>query len=140
LPDHRLTPGVASADVTPANIHTTICVSGYTSGLRHDDGRTVRPPSTYTTALKREQIFEYGYPDTRLADYEEDHLIPLEIGGDGYAAGNLWPEPYAGATGARIKDRLENRLHALVCQGLLGLRVAQAAIAGDWYVAYRKYG
>jgi hypothetical protein len=139
-PNHKLTPGVASADVTPANIHSTICVSGYTSGRRHDDGRTVRPPSSYTTALKREQIVEYGYSDTRLADYEEDHLIPLEIGGDGYAPGNLWPEPYAGADGARIKDRLENQLHTMVCDGRLGLRVAQAAIAGDWYTAYLQYG
>ena len=140
LPNHKLTPGVASADVTPANIHSTICVSGYTSGRRHDDGRTVRPPSSYTTPLKREQIVEYGYMDTRLADYEEDHLIPLEIGGDGYAPGNLWPERYAGANGARIKDRLENELRLLVCAGRLGLRAAQAAIAGDWYAAYRKYG
>lgn len=140
LPNARLTPGVASADVTAANIARTICVSGYTSGHRLDDGRTVRPASSYTTALKRQQIVLYGYADTRLADYEEDHLIPLELGGDGYAHGNLWPELYAGSAGARIKDKVENALHQLVCAGQVGLRTAQHAIATNWYAAYLKYG
>jgi hypothetical protein len=140
LPNARLTPGVVSADVTPAEINRTICVSGYSSGRRLDDGRTVRPPSSYTTALKRLQIVQYGYTDTRLADYEEDHLIPLELGGDGYARGNLWPEPYAGSTGARIKDRVENALHRLVCNGQVGLRTAQHVIATNWYAAYLTYG
>jgi len=140
LPIARLTPGVVSADVTPANVNRTICVSGYTSGRRLDDGRTVRPPSSYTTALKRVQIVQYGYADTRLADYEEDHLIPLELGGDGYARGNLWPELYAGSAGARIKDKVENALHRLVCGGQVGLRAAQHAIATNWYAAYLKYG
>lgn len=138
LPNASLTPGVASADVTPADISTTICITGYTSGRRHDDGRLVRPPESYTEALKREQIAEYGYADTNLADYEEDHLIPLELGGDGYAAGNLWPEPYAG-TGAHVKDQVENRLHELVCAGSLGLREAQHAIATNWFAAYQQY-
>lgn len=140
LPIARLTPGVVSTDVTPANINRTICVSGYTSGRRHNDGRKMRPPSSYTTALKRQQIVQYGYSDKRLADYEEDHLIPLELGGDGYAPGNLWPEPYAGSTGARVKDQAENALHRLVCNDRIALRVAQHAIATDWYAAYLRYG
>lgn len=135
LPNPVLTPGMASADVTPATIGSTICVAGYTAGRRHDDGRTVRPPESYTEALKRQQIAQYGYADTHLADYEEDHLIPLELGGDGYAAANLWPEPYAG-TGARVKDTLENRLKVLVCDGQLELRAAQQA---NWYAAYQRY-
>jgi hypothetical protein len=40
----------------------------------------VRPPTTYTNKLKAQQIAEYGYSDTSLSDYEEDHLIPLELG------------------------------------------------------------
>jgi hypothetical protein len=66
------------------------------------------------------------------------HLIPLELGGDGYAAGNLWPEPYASA-GAPVKDQLENRLRLLVCDGRQGLRVVQEAIAANWYAAYQRY-
>src|ERR1700687_3397736 len=122
LPNPVLTPGMASADVTPGTIASTICVSGYTAGRRHDDGRSVRSPES----------------DTRLADYEEDDLIPLELGGDGYAAGNLWPEPYAGA-GARVKDTLENRLKVLVCGGERELRAAQQAIATNWFAAYQHY-
>lgn len=138
LPNPGLTPGVASADVTPADITSTICVVGYTRGRRLDDGRTVRPPEAYTSSLKVQQIVQYGYTDKNPADYEEDHLIPLELGGDGYAVGNLWPEPYAG-NGARVKDQLENRMHQLVCSGQLGLRAAQQAIAGNWYAAYQRY-
>jgi hypothetical protein len=33
---------------------------------------------------------------------------------------------------ARVKDRLENRLHALVCAGKLSLPAAQQAIATDY--------
>jgi hypothetical protein len=138
MPNAGLTPGVPSGDVTPANIASTICVAGYTSGRRLDDGRTVRPPEAYTNALKLQQLVRYGYSDRSPGDYEEDHLIPLEVGGDGYAAGNLWPEPYAGE-GARVKDQLENRLHQLVCSDQLGLRTAQQAIAGNWYAAYERY-
>jgi len=41
----------------------------------------VRPPTSYTNALKVKQIADYGYSDTSTADYEEDHFIPLELGG-----------------------------------------------------------
>jgi len=38
-----------------------------------------------------------------------------------------------------VKDRLELRLLALVCQGKLPLAQAQHAITTDWVVAYRTY-
>jgi hypothetical protein len=47
---------VTNPDVTQDTIDSTICVSGWTS--------TVRPPSSYTTALKIQQIAEYGYTNT----------------------------------------------------------------------------
>ena len=37
------------------------------------------------------------------------------------------------------KDRLENKLHHLVCYGQLNLTAAQHAIVADWRVAYLKY-
>jgi hypothetical protein len=124
LPDPACTPGVADPRVTQANIHSTICVSGYTA--------TVRPPSSYTDSLKRQQIQAYGYSDTRLADYEEDHLIPLELGGSPTDPKNLWPEPRSGAFSASKKDALENSLRAQVCAGSLTLASARAAIATNW--------
>jgi hypothetical protein len=87
LPDPVCTPGAADPRVTQDNLQTTICVSGYTT--------RVRPSTSYTNALKRTQITEYGYTDTNLADYEEDHLIPLELGGHPSDPRNLWPEPWA---------------------------------------------
>jgi len=70
----------------------------------------------------------FALHDKALEDYEEDHLIPLEIGGAPRDARNLWSEAYAGPCGAQVKDKLENRLHALVCDGTLTLA---AAAAGD---------
>lgn len=133
LPDARITPGAISAAVTQANIHRTIC--------RYDYTRTVRPPEQYTEHLKRRQIREYGYTDHWLRDYEEDHLIPLELGGSPTSPENLWPEPLhvVGGWGAYRKDRLENRLNHLVCRGRLSLRAAQGAIATNWIGAYRRY-
>jgi hypothetical protein len=85
LPDPSCQPGATNPDVTQATIGSTICVSGRTS--------TVRPPTSYTNPLKVQQIAQYGYSDTSTADYEEDHLIPLELGGSPRSTLNLWPEP-----------------------------------------------
>ncbi len=124
LPDPICTPGVGDPRVTQANVLTTICVSGYTT--------KVRPSTVYTDALKVEQIKAYGYTDTALADYEEDHLIPLELGGHPTDPKNLWPEPRSGAYPAAMKDGIENSLHNKVCSGLMTLLAARASIAMNW--------
>ena len=127
------TPGAIDPRVTQSDIGSTICRTGYT--------KTVRPPSSYTTALKRQQLAtSYAYfADKATADYEEDHLISLELGGSPTEPANLWPEPYRGSEGARIKDKIENKLHALVCAGTVGLAAAQQSIASNWWAAYSKY-
>lgn len=127
LPDPQCTPGVADPRVTQDNILTTICVSGYTT--------RVRPSSRYTDALKAQQIKAYGYTDTDPADYEEDHLIALELGGHPTDSKNLWPEPRMGPYPAAKKDGLENSLHNQVCAGLMTLAAAQTAIANNWEAA-----
>jgi hypothetical protein len=55
-------------------------------------------------------------------------------------ATNLWPEPYDIVWNAHVKDRLEGRLHRMVCAGELDLATAQKAIAKDWISAYQQYG
>jgi hypothetical protein len=40
---------------------------------------------------------------------------------------------------AQVKDRLEGKLHELVCSGQLDLKTAQQAIAADWIGAYKFY-
>ena len=74
-------------DVTQATIAATICKRGWT--------RTIRPPTSYTDALKRTQLREYGLtgPTSR---YQEDHLISLELGGHPTDPRNLWPSRIPG--------------------------------------------
>ena len=132
LPNPVSQPGVYNPDVTQETIQSTICVSGYTS--------TIRPPVSYTDKLKGQQIVQYGYADTNKADYEEDHLIPLEVGGHPTDPKNLWPQPrYTTPYSAPMKDTLENTLHKMVCSGQLPLDTARQAIATDWIAAYRQY-
>ncbi len=104
LPDTHRTPGAVDPEVRQDNIASTICVRGWT--------RTIRPPWQYTSALKRKQIREFGYADRRMGDYEEDHLVPLDLGGSPTDPRNLWPEPRTSADGwnANLKDELEATL------------------------------
>lgn len=131
LPNPHLTPGATNPAVTPRTLRQTVCVRGYS--------HRIRPPEAYTEKLKREQIRQYGYRDRRLRDYEEDHLIPLSIGGSPTSPRNLWPEPRRTAWNATKKDRLEYAMWRAVCHGEVGLRAAQRAFAGDWITAYRHY-
>ena len=113
LADPVRTPGVLNRDVTQENIKQTICVPGWT--------RTVRPAVEYTNALKVKQMRAYhelGSP----SDYQEDHLISLELGGNPTDPRNLWPEPYPRAAAV---DQIENDLNAKVCNGALSLADAQ---------------
>lgn len=133
LPDPERTPGATNPVVTAATIGETICVRGWT--------RTVRPPLSYTEKLKRRQIRAYGYEDRRLGHYEEDHLMPLDLGGAPADPRNLWPEPRMppDGWGADRKDELELALNRLVCAGRLSLAEAQQAIATNWIAAWRRF-
>ncbi|WP_405877319.1 hypothetical protein OG762_02455 [Streptomyces sp. NBC_01136] len=132
LPDPSCQPGALNSDVTQSTIDSTICVSGWTA--------TVRPSSSYTTALKKTQIVEYGYTDTSTSDYEEDHFVPLELGGSPKSALNLWPEPEYGTKTAANKDTVENKLKKAVCAGTVSLSDAQDAIINDWTTALSDLG
>jgi hypothetical protein len=121
-PDPKLTPGAALT--TDA---ATVCQPGYSKTVRHTSGK-----------LKAFIYREYGI-DRASGYFEIDHLIPLELGG-GDVADNLWPEsqdtmPWT----AHVKDKLEDRLHALVCAGKLPIKQAQHEIAGDWIATYEKH-
>ena len=52
LPAHARTPGVTNPAVTKATIGTTICVKNWT--------KTIRPPTSYTNALKAKQMLQYN--------------------------------------------------------------------------------
>jgi hypothetical protein len=113
LADPTRTPGVLNPQVTQANIRSTICRDGWTA--------TIRPPVSYTNALKRRQMRQYRETGS-MSDYQEDHLISLEMGGNPTDPRNLWPEPYPRASDV---DQIENELNAEVCSGRLTLAEAQ---------------
>ena len=68
------------------------------------------------------------------AGYEEDHFIPLELGGAPRDPSNLWPEARTGphASSAK-KDLAENRLKAQVCAGTITLAIARNEIVNPAY-------
>ncbi|MGH3427709.1 MAG: HNH endonuclease [Mycobacteriales bacterium] len=121
-----------SLALTPGQVRMTakadIC-STRTPGLRKVTAKT-----------KRAVFHAYGIDCSRLKcgqEYEVDHLISLEIGGSNDLS-NLWPQPYD-PPGARQKDVLENKLHAMICSGQISPARAQKEIAEDWWRAYGRY-
>lgn len=128
-PDPTKTGGATNPEITQDNVGSTICNPDWST-------KSIRPPASYTGRLKREQIRDWNLADTDPKDYEEDHLIPLELGGHPSDPRNLWPEPYDPKPGAREKDRVENQLHKEVCAGDIALDRAQKIIIADWYACY----
>jgi hypothetical protein len=130
LPIKSITPGAIDSRVNQSNIASTICIVGYT--------KTVRPPASFTNALKISQLrgsySRYGSTNVKL--FEEDHLIPLALGGAPRDPKNLWPEPWESA---RKKDTLELKLHLMVCAGQISLAKARSIFATDWTKGYATY-
>jgi len=129
-PDRRCSPGAYYSGLTTA----VICSAGFhTSSIRN-----------VPDSEKHQVEAEYGLaPGSYGSTLEIDHIVSLELGGSNDIA-NLFPEKAVlagGHPGFHVKDRLENRVHALVCEGKITLRAAQREIAGDWEALYLKvYG
>jgi hypothetical protein len=137
LPNSQFTPGAINPAVTQGNIQSTICVSGFTD--------SIRPPVSYTNKLKKIELaaggsyfFEVAGFGSALGNYELDHLISLQLGGNPTDVKNLWVEPYSG-NNARKKDVIETALKRLVCSNKMLLVDAQKAISTNWVAAYNKY-
>jgi hypothetical protein len=127
LPDRRCSPGAYYNRLTKA----VICSS------RFHTRRVHRLPPSRKYAVEREYGLPAGFFRRAL---EIDHIVPLRLGGSNNVA-NLFPEEYAFANhapGYPAKDRLDTRLHALVCAGRIRLRVAQRRVAEDWQALYRE--
>jgi hypothetical protein len=118
--DSRCTPGAVNPAVTQDNIHSTVCVPGWTD--------KVQPAADYAAALKLRQMRDFGETGSPQ-NYKEDHLIPLSLGGAPIDPKNLFPQPTAKTT---EKEELEDRLHQSVCSGQLPLTAAQAQMRRDW--------
>lgn len=122
-PDPRLTPG-DTLDVTKQDI----CTPGYSKKVRD-----------VPQAVKEEAYREYGITSRLPREYEVDHLISLELGGSN-SIKNLWPQSFqTESLNAHVKDKLENKLHEMICNGQIDMKTAQHDIATDWVAAYQKY-
>jgi hypothetical protein len=117
LPNPQITPGAIDPAITSQNLQSTVCVKGYTA--------KVRPDKKYTNRMKRQQLRQFNYADRNPQNYEQDHLIPLSIGGNPSDPKNLWPQPRAGAWGAEQKNDLEFVVYKMVCNGDISLADAQ---------------
>jgi hypothetical protein len=122
-PDSTKTPGMVAAGVKKADT----CVVGFTTKVRD-----------VPVSLKKKVFESYGIPWEEHSGYEVDHFISLVLGGSNDQS-NLWPQSYKGTWNARVKDRLEVKLHKMVCSGQISLKAAQEAIQTDWIAAFKKY-
>jgi hypothetical protein len=124
LPDRRCSPGAYMPRLTK----TVLCSPGFRTGSIRD------VPQSVKFAVER----EYGLRPTLYGrTIEIDHIVSLELGGSNSIA-NLYPEPGRGAANYHVKDRLENRLHDMVCAGRIGLRTARRQIASNWRALYGR--
>ena len=137
-PDVKLTPGVLMPNVTVEQL----CTKGYANVF---NGGVRNVPESEKKAV----FIEYfGKVPDHPGDFEIDHLISLELGGANDIK-NLWPQSYKTTPwNSHVKDKLEDRMAALVRQELKTkghdaaaslLAQFQKEIATDWIAAYQKY-
>jgi hypothetical protein len=80
---------------------------------------------------------EYGLKPIGFgSSLEIDHIVSLELGGSNDIS-NLFPEKADARPGYHVKDKLENKLHDLVCEGKFTLRTVRQRIASNWQKLYK---
>jgi hypothetical protein len=135
LPDKNLTPGDT---LTNGDAIEEICSKGFAHTVRN-----------VPESEKREVFIRYfGTVPKNAGQFEIDHLISCELNG-AQTVNNLWPESYVSQPfNAHVKDKLEDRLAALVRQDLKKnghasatklLAQFQTEISENWTNAYHKY-
>lgn len=120
LPDPGLTPG----DIDPTTTVEKVCTPGYSDLVRN-----------VSKEIRRKVFANYHRSMLDMGKYEVDHLISLSLGGSNDIK-NLWPQSYDTEWNARIKDKLETRLHRELCNGTITIKEAQDAVAYDWIGTY----
>jgi hypothetical protein len=134
LPNAEHTPGATNPDISSENQDDTICAHGQWST------KSVRPSAKFTNDLKAKQLASYYKGQGTAKGVEEDHLIPLTLGGCPTCETNLWPQPRSGEHPASEKDRCEVRANKAVCAGDMSLADAQVGIAHDWVAFCKSIG
>jgi hypothetical protein len=150
LPDQELTPG----SMDPAVGDDTICAHDWAKAGSPGEAPHHGGALTYTKAAREtpEDVKKQAFTEYKINDpkdngqsYEIDHRIPLSLGGRD-AIENLWPETrnHAVQWNAWKKDRLEDKVHNLVCpksgdtKARLPLSKAQEIFLGDWTAKYAE--
>lgn len=122
-PDRRCSPGAYYSRLTK----TVICSANFHTNI------IPAVTATQRTAVEREYrmpIRAYG------RTIELDHIISLALGGSSDIA-NLFPESGSGPANYHAKDRLETKLHQMVCSGRITLASARDGLATNWQQLYR---
>ena len=126
-PDRRCSPAAYYSKLTTA----VICASTFRTGPIRN------VPESEKFAVEQ----EYGLAAKHYGStLEIDHIVSLELGGSNDIA-NLYPEKATlpgDAPGFHVKDKLENKLHDLVCDGTMTLHNVQRQIAANWQALYKK--
>ncbi len=122
FPDKDCTPGAIISTATKDQI----CQSGYSQTVRN------------VPESEKNQVYaEYGITSRNPGEYEVDHFISLELGGSNDIS-NLFPEAAEPKPGFHEKDKVENYLHAQVCNGSMTLLEAQTQISSNWLDVYNS--
>jgi hypothetical protein len=129
LPSHIGTPGAINPDVTDATLKETIGTPNWTA--------TVRPPVSYTNALKIQVMSEYGIVGNPT-DFELDHLVPLCAGGNPVSQLNLWAQRRTGINSASVKDLTEVAAQHAILNGILSLSEVQQGFCQDWTALHTR--
>lgn len=128
--------GKWDAAVTQENVAETICKPGYTATVRAGKGGEF---GAVTQSIKNRVYARDGKTPEAGRCCEVDHAFPLELGGANVTE-NLWAESWEEPFGARRKDRVETKLHRLVCSSATPLVAAQQCLEEDWVRCGQQIG
>ena len=130
-PNNKATPGVANPKVTQRNIKRTICSDTWV--------KSQRPSAKYLDEQKARQLKGGKYGSTDPTIFEEDHRIPIEVGGHPRDPKNLWPESTTVRWNAFVKNKLETYVQTEICAGHMKLADGRAIFQRDWTDVFRLY-
>jgi hypothetical protein len=127
-PDPRLTPGaVALSDPT------AVCRQS-----RH--APRISNTNPLLSVAEQGAIYKsYRVAPNTIKRYSLDFLVPLQLGG-AVTPANVWPISLTKGMGFAEKQRLNVRMHILVCHGEMPLADAQKLMADDWVALWVRYG
>ena len=121
---------VVFADIPAAAIRTQdkadICTTK-TSGIRHIE---IKQKYAAMKAL--------GMKLSDSGKVEWDHIISLTDGGSNDIV-NMQIQSYFGKCNAHDKDRLEVKLHSLICHDKVDVNDAQELLYNHWQEGYKQY-